>query len=114
LTIILDTAGQKFPFHAHESTQLLSRRFALAEEEKADAIPCDSKCGPHFGKIMFTDVFQENADGSMSGSAMFRPTTRDSLSRDLENFNLRPLEIFQTPGKCLSCCRFAETRRLLS
>jgi hypothetical protein len=93
---------------------LSPRRFGLKKDKKAEAIRCDSKCGPHFQKIMFTDNFQENADGSMSGLTMFRPTTRDSLGRDLENFNLRPLEIFQTPEKCLSCCRFAEVRCLLS
>jgi hypothetical protein len=29
--------------------------------------------------------------------AMFTPTTPDSFSRDLENFNFRPLEISHTP-----------------
>jgi hypothetical protein len=90
------------------------RRFASKEEEKAEAIRCDSKGVPHCREIILTDNGNENASGSMPGLGMSSPTTRDFFGRDFENFNFRLLQIFQIPEKCLSCYRCAEETRLLS
>jgi hypothetical protein len=84
-----DPSLKSFVFTLKNRHNFPARRFALKAEEKNHAIFCDSL-------------------------ARFTPTTRDSVSRDLENFNFRPLAIFHTPEKCLSCYRFAEPRCLLS
>jgi hypothetical protein len=63
---------------------------------------------------MITDNNNESASGSPSGSAAFTPTTWDSSSCDVENFNFCLLDFFHNPEKRLAGCRFAEATRLLS
>jgi hypothetical protein len=67
---------KKFSFHTHQKHTIVVRLWLQIIRRKMLTVRCPAL-------------------------AIVTPTTRDSFSRDLENFNFRPLDLLHTPERCL-------------